>query len=87
MNNRRFFTDLENLDHLEFLKTRYDLGEFLTHIMLNVMFHALHDYFMFQENMYICNFHNLHLLHINYRILRKHCAEYVNKVRLVKACM
>jgi hypothetical protein len=28
MANRRFFTYLENLDHLKYSKTLYDLGEF-----------------------------------------------------------
>jgi hypothetical protein len=78
---------LENPDHLEFLETCYDPGEYLTHIMLDVIFHALHDYFIYQENMHICNSHNLYLLHINSSILRKHCIKYVNKARLVKICM
>ena len=64
---------MENLDHL-------------THIMLNVIFHALHDYLVYQENMQICNSHNLYLLHMNSSILTKCCNEYGNKVRLVKAC-
>ena len=53
----------------------------------DVIFHALHDYFLYQENMHTCNSHNLYLLYMNFSILRKRCAEYVNKVRLVKACM
>jgi hypothetical protein len=55
--------------------------------MLDVIFYALHDYFVYQENMYIYNSYNLYLLHMNSSILRKRYAEYVNKVRLVKACM
>ena len=55
--------------------------------MFIVIFHALQDYFVYQENMHICNSHNLYLLHMNSSILRKHYVEYVNKVRLVKACM
>jgi hypothetical protein len=38
MTNRRFSTDLENSDHSEFSKTLFDPGEFLTHIMLVVIF-------------------------------------------------
>jgi hypothetical protein len=87
MTNKRFSTYLENPDRLEFLEMCYDLGEFLTYIMLNVIFHALHDYFVYLENMYICNSHNLYLLHMNSSILRKCCVEYVNKMRLVKVCM
>jgi hypothetical protein len=34
--------------------------------------------------MHIYNSYNLYLLHMNSSILRKRCAEYVNKVRLVK---
>ena len=48
MTNKRFFIDLENPDHLKFLETCYDLGEILTHIMLDVIFHALQNYFMHQ---------------------------------------
>ena len=55
----------------------------LTHIMLNVIFYALHYYFVYQENMHICNSYNLCLLHKNSIILRKRCVECVNKVRLV----
>jgi hypothetical protein len=52
--------------------------------MLDVTFHALHANFMCQENMQIYNSHSLYLLHMNSNILRKCCAEYINKVRLVK---
>jgi ABC-type uncharacterized transport system permease subunit len=65
----------------------YDTSEFLTHIMLNVILYALHDYFVYQENMHICNSRKLYLQHMNFSILRKSCAEYVNKVKLVKACI
>ena len=75
-----------NSDHLEFLEVLFDPSE-LTHIMLDIIFHALHDYFVYQENMHICNSHNLYLLHTKSSILRKRCVEYVNEVRLVKACM
>ena len=43
----RFFPNLETSDRLEFSEMCYDPGEFLTHIMLDVSFHALHDYFMY----------------------------------------
>jgi hypothetical protein len=33
--------------------------------MLNVIFHTLHKYFMYQENKHICNSNNLYLLHMN----------------------
>jgi hypothetical protein len=69
--NRRFSTDLENPDRSEFSETLFDPSEFLTHIMLDVIFHALHVYFMYQENMYIYNFYSLYLLHMNFSILRK----------------
>ena len=52
--------------------------------MLNVIFHALHDYFLYQENMHIYNSHSLYLLHMNSSILRKRCVENVYKLRLVK---
>jgi hypothetical protein len=56
--------------------------------MLNVIFHALHVYFMYQENMHIYNSQSLYLLHMNSSILRKCYAEFVNKVRLIKrTCM
>jgi hypothetical protein len=56
--------------------------------MLNVIFYALHVYFVYQKNIHINNSHNLYLLHMNYSILRKHCVENVNKVRFVKRiCM
>ena len=87
MTNRRFFTDLENPDRLELLETLFNPCEFLAHIMLDVIFHTLHNYFIYQKNMHICNSHSLYLLHISSIILRKHYAEYVNKVRLVKTCM
>ena len=88
MTNKRFSTDLENSDCSEFSETLLDLGEFLTHIMLDVIFHAFHVYFIYQENLHIYNSHSLYLLHMNSSILKKHCAEYVNKVRLVKrTCM
>jgi hypothetical protein len=51
--------------------------------MLNVIFHALHVYFVYKKKyifatliVYTCCTWTL--------LLRKHCVEYVNKVRLVK---
>jgi hypothetical protein len=41
----------------------------LTHIMLVIIFHALHDYFVY--HMYVCNSDNLYLLHMKSSILRK----------------
>jgi hypothetical protein len=70
---------LENPDHLEFSETCYDSGEFLTYIMLDIIFHALQNYFMCQENMHICNSHNLYLLHMNSNILKKHYANMLIK--------
>ena len=66
------------------------LGHYSTQVSFNsynaslLFFHELHNYFVYQENMHICNSYNLCLLHMNFSILRKCCAEYVNKVRLVK---
>ena len=53
-------------------------------MMVVVIFYAMHDYVVYQENMHICNSHNLCLLYMNSSILRKYCTKYVNKVRLVK---
>jgi hypothetical protein len=36
-----FFIDLKNPNRLKFSETCYDLSEFLTHIMLNIIFYAL----------------------------------------------
>jgi hypothetical protein len=49
MTNIRFSIDLENPNHLKFSETLFDPSEFLTHIMLDVIFRALHEYFVYQE--------------------------------------
>jgi hypothetical protein len=51
MTNRRFSTDLKNLDFSEFSETRIDPGE--THIMRIVIFHALYVYFAYRKNTHI----------------------------------
>jgi hypothetical protein len=77
--NRKFSTNLENPDRSEFSEALFDPSEFLTHIILDVIFHELHNCFMYQENMHICNSHNLYLLHMNYSILRRRCANMLIK--------
>jgi hypothetical protein len=47
MTNRRFFTDLKNLDQLDYSETLFDSSEFNSHNVRCYFFFALHVYFMY----------------------------------------